>query len=424
MRVLLIGSGGREHALAWKIAQSPLLSELWSIPGNPGIAQHAQCVAIDIQNHSAIIHFCQEKHIDLVVVGPELPLVNGISDALNAAGFKVFGPSQRAAKLESSKSFAKKFCTKYGIPTATYQHFSDPMKAKQYVQNKSMPIVVKADGLCAGKGVVVAATVDEATSAIDRCFQQINSTVIIEEYLEGFEVSFFALCDGKTAIPFTTARDHKRIHDGDIGPNTGGMGACSPALGMSQELYSTVIQKIILPTIEGMQKEQNPFQGVLFAGLMITEQGPYLIEYNVRFGDPECQAMMMRLESDILEILNSCVHGNLHNTHINWKAEYALTVVVATKGYPEEYPHGTIISKIPQNTGTTQLFHAGTAIVNNNLTANGGRVLSATALGKTITESRELAYHMVENIDWKHGYWREDIGLQKKERNVKYRNKS
>ncbi|QTP63619.1 phosphoribosylamine--glycine ligase [Candidatus Liberibacter africanus] len=415
MKVLLIGSGGREHALAWKISQSSLLSELWSIPGNPGIAQHAQCVTIDIQDHSAIVCFCQEKKIDLVVVGPELPLVNGICDTLNAAGFKVFGPSQKASQLESSKYFTKKFCTKYSIPTAAYHHFSDPIIAKQYIQKQSMPIVVKADGLCAGKGVTIATTIDEAITAVDQCFQKRNSTVVIEEYLDGFEVSFFAICDGKTAIPFTTARDHKRIYDGDIGPNTGGMGACSPALGISNEIYCTIIQNIIQPTIEGMQKEGTPFQGVLFAGMMITKKGPYLIEYNVRFGDPECQAMMMRLKSDILEIFNACIHGNLHNTHIDWKTEYALTVVVATKGYPESFPKDTIIRKIPQNTENTQLFHACTAIKDNCLIANGGRVLGPTALGKTITEARERAYNMLDDIDWEHSFWRKDIGLQKKE---------
>ncbi|MFV0256686.1 phosphoribosylamine--glycine ligase [Candidatus Liberibacter solanacearum] len=414
MKVLLIGSGGREHALAWKIAQSPLLSELWSTPGNPGIAQHAKCIPLDVEDHLAIIQFCQKKKIDLVIIGPELPLVNGISDALNSAGFKVFGPSKRASQLESSKFFTKKFCTKYSIPTAPYQHFTDPIVAKKYVKTQKMPIVIKADGIFAGKGVVVATTLDAAIVAIDRCFQQINSTVVIEEYLEGFEVSFFAICDGKIAVPFTTARDHKRVGDGDIGPNTGGMGACSPALGLSKRLYSTIIKTIIQPTVEGMKQEKIPFQGVLFAGLMITKQKPYLIEYNVRFGDPECQAMMMRLESDILEILNSCAQGNLHNTTIDWKAEYALTVVVATNGYPETYPKGTVIRKIPLDTDKTKLFHAGTSIIDGSLVANGGRVLNATALGKTISESRERAYNMVEDIDWENGFWRTDIGLQKK----------
>ncbi|KGB27157.1 phosphoribosylamine--glycine ligase [Candidatus Liberibacter solanacearum] len=414
MKVLLIGSGGREHALAWKIAQSPLLSELWSTPGNPGIAQHAKCIPLDVEDHLAIIQFCQKKKIDLVIIGPELPLVNGISDALNSAGFKVFGPSKRASQLESSKFFTKKFCTKYSIPTAQYQHFTDPIMAKKYVKTQKMPIVIKADGIFAGKGVVVATTLDAAIVAINRCFQQINSTVVIEEYLEGFEVSFFAICDGKIAVPFTTARDHKRVGDGDIGPNTGGMGACSPALGLSKRLYSTIIKTIIQPTVEGMKQEKIPFQGVLFAGLMITKQKPYLIEYNVRFGDPECQAMMMRLESDILEILNSCAQGNLHNTTIDWKAEYALTVVVATNGYPETYPKGTVIRKFPLDTDKTKLFHAGTSIIDGSLVANGGRVLNATALGKTISESRERAYNMVEDIDWEHGFWRKDIGLQKK----------
>ncbi|CAL9917935.1 Phosphoribosylamine--glycine ligase [Candidatus Liberibacter solanacearum] len=414
MKVLLIGSGGREHALAWKIAQSPLLSELWSTPGNPGIAQHAKCIPLDVEDHLAIIQFCQKKKIDLVIIGPELPLVNGISDTLNSAGFKVFGPSKRASQLESSKFFTKKFCTKYSIPTAQYQHFTDPIVAKKYVKTQKMPIVIKADGIFAGKGVVVATTLDAAIVAIDRCFQQINSTVVIEEYLEGFEVSFFAICDGKIAVPFTTARDHKRVGDGDIGPNTGGMGACSPALGLSKRLYSTIIKTVIQPTVEGMKQEKIPFQGVLFAGLMITKQKPYLIEYNVRFGDPECQAMMMRLESDILEILNSCAQGKLHNTTIDWKAEYALTVVVATNGYPETYPKRTVIRKIPLDTDKTKLFHAGTSIIDGSLVANGGRVLNATALGKTISESRERAYNMVEDIDWEHGFWRKDIGLQKK----------
>ncbi|MBY7649682.1 MAG: phosphoribosylamine--glycine ligase [Candidatus Liberibacter europaeus] len=411
MKVLLIGSGGREHALAWKIAESPLLSELWSIPGNPGIAEHAQCVSIDIQDNPAIIKFCQDKKIDLVVIGPELPIVNGITDALNSAGFAVFGPSKAAAQLESSKSFAKNFCLKYGIPTAKYRHFSDQAIANDYVKTQKMPIVIKADGIFAGKGVVVATTLDESLEAINRCFKQINSTVVIEDYLEGYEVSFFAICDGENAVPFATARDHKRLKDGNLGPNTGGMGAYSPSSGISSELYSNIIKSIINPTIEGMQKEGIPFQGVLFAGLMITSSGPYLIEYNVRFGDPECQVMMMRLKSDILKIMHSCTNGTLQDVIIDWMAEYALTVVVATKGYPDNYHKGSLIKALPQEKPGTKLFHGGTGIINNYLVANGGRVLGATASGKTIKEARERAYRMVNDIDWDHGFWRTDIGL-------------
>ncbi|EMS36179.1 phosphoribosylamine--glycine ligase [Candidatus Liberibacter americanus] len=419
MKVLLIGSGGREHALAWKISKSPLLSEIWSIPGNPGIAEHAQCASIDLQDNAAIVKFCQEKRIDLIVVGPELPLVNGISDELNAAGFDVFGPSKAAAQLEASKAFTKNFCEKYDIPTAKYRHFSDKKMANDYVKKQKMPIVIKADGLFAGKGVVVATNLDEALAAIDRCFNQINSTIVIEEYLEGFEISFFAICDGNTAIPFATARDHKRVGDGDKGKNTGGMGAYSPASGISKELYSQIIKSIIDPTIDGMKKEGTPFKGVLFAGLMITDKGPYLIEYNVRFGDPECQVMMMRLKSDILQIFISCIKGKLEDTEIDWLKEYALTVVVAANGYPDNYVKGSKIEAIPKEKANSKLFHAGTKIIDNCLVANGGRVLGATTLGKTIQEARENAYKMINDIKWENGFWRTDIGLSAINKNLK-----
>ncbi|MBA5724432.1 phosphoribosylamine--glycine ligase [Candidatus Liberibacter sp.] len=411
MRVLLIGSGGREHALAWKLAQSPLLSKLWSAPGNPGIAEHAQCVDINVNDHSAVIDFCQTKEIDLVVVGPELPLANGIADVLNSAGFAVFGPSKAASQLESSKVFTKRFCTKYGIPTAKYRHFSDLETAKDYVRTQKMPIVVKADGLFAGKGVVVAMDHDEALAAIDRCFKEIHSSIVIEEYLEGFEVSFFAICDGKIAMPFATARDHKRVGDGDVGPNTGGMGAYSPASGITKALHDSIIESIIDPTIKGMREEGFPFQGVLFAGLMITNQGPHLIEYNVRFGDPECQVMMMRLKSDLLEILNACIKENLQNLCIKWNTGSALTVVVATKGYPHFYKCGTIIRSLPKSSNDAVIFHAGTKMVDGFLVADGGRVLSVTALGTTVIEARERAYDMINDISWESGFWRKDIGF-------------
>ena len=313
MKVLLIGSGGREHALAWKIAASPLLTKLYAAPGNPGIAREAECVPLEISDHKAIADFCREKAIDLVVVGPEGPLVAGLADDLSAAGIRVFGPSGKAAQLEGSKGFTKDLCAKYGIPTGAYQRFNNAPKAKAYVRDQGAPIVVKADGLAAGKGVTVAMTIAEALDAIDACFEGAfggaGAEVVVEEFLEGEEASFFCLCDGKTALPFGTAQDHKRVGEGDTGPNTGGMGAYSPAPVMTPELIARTMREIIEPTLRGMAEMGAPFSGILFAGLMITERGPKLIEFNTRFGDPECQVLMLRLKDDLLVLMNAAADG-------------------------------------------------------------------------------------------------------------------
>ncbi|AGA64810.1 Phosphoribosylamine--glycine ligase [Liberibacter crescens BT-1] len=411
MNVLLIGSGGREHALAWKIAQSSLLSRLWAIPGNPGIAEHAECVSLDVNNHDAITEFCKEKKINFVIVGPEVPLVMGIVDVLQREGIPVFGPSKAAARLEGSKEFTKELCTRYNIPTASYQCFSHAEEAREYVKKNKAPVVIKADGLAAGKGVTVCMNIDEAMMAIDHHFREKTSRVVIEEYLEGTEISFFALCDGQNVIPFTTAQDHKRAYDGDTGPNTGGMGAYSPASGVTEETINSIMEKIIQPTINGMIAECSPFIGVLFAGLMLTTEGPKLIEYNVRFGDPECQVMMMRLESDLLSILYNCATGKMSHIRLDWSSESALTVVLANKGYPGSYEKGAVIESLPPSHANMKVFHAGTAYVNNKLVIDGGRVLNVTALGETIIAAQKNSYAAVDLINWtKHGFWRKDIG--------------
>ncbi|TKB55290.1 MAG: phosphoribosylamine--glycine ligase, partial [Mesorhizobium sp.] len=338
MRVLLIGSGGREHALAWKIAASPLLTKLYAAPGNPGIGREAELVRLDIADHAAVVRFCREKEIDLVVVGPEGPLVAGIADDLRAQGIRVFGPSKAAARLEGSKGFTKDLCARYGIPTAAYGRFGDLASARAYVEKMGAPIVIKADGLAAGKGVTVAMTLDEALAALDACFEgsfgQAGTEVVVEEFLIGEEASFFCLCDGTTALPFGTAQDHKRVGDGDTGPNTGGMGAYSPAPVMTPEMIDRTIREIVEPTMRGMAETGAPFSGVLFAGLMITDKGPKLIEYNTRFGDPECQVLMMRLKDDLLVLLNAAADGQLAHTSVRWRDEAALTVVMAARGYP------------------------------------------------------------------------------------------
>ncbi len=338
MNVLLIGSGGREHALAWKLAASPMLTKLYAAPGNPGIAREAELVALDIADHAAVAAFCRDKSIDLVVVGPEAPLVAGIADDLRAAGIKVFGPSKAAAQLEGSKGFTKDLCARQNIPTAAYGRFAAAEAAKAYVRGQGAPIVVKADGLAAGKGVTVAMTEAEALSAIDDCFSgafgSAGAEVVVEEFLTGEEASFFCLCDGTTALPFGTAQDHKRVGDGDIGPNTGGMGAYSPAPVMTPEMVERTMKEIVEPTMRGMAELGAPFSGVLFAGLMITPSGPKLIEYNTRFGDPECQVLMMRLKDDLLVLLEAAADGQLAHMSARWRDDAALTVVMAAKGYP------------------------------------------------------------------------------------------
>ncbi|MGV1790687.1 phosphoribosylamine--glycine ligase [Rhizobium sp. A37_96] len=420
MRVLLIGSGGREHALAWKLAQSPLMTELYAAPGNPGIAEHATLVALDIDNHDAVVAFCKEKAIDFVVVGPEAPLVAGIADKLRAAGIAVFGPSAAAAQLEGSKGFTKDICARYDIPTGAYQRFNNAPKAKAYVRAQGAPIVVKADGLAAGKGVTVAMTVDEAIAAIDDCFEgafgEAGAEVVIEAYLDGEEASFFCLCDGKHALALATAQDHKRVGDGDTGPNTGGMGAYSPAPVMTPEMVERTMREIIEPTMRGMAESGHPFSGVFFAGLMITAKGPELIEYNVRFGDPECQVLMMRLKSDLLPLLLACANGTLDQVTAEWSDDPALTVVMASKGYPGSYAKNTPITALPTDSEGAKVFHAGTALKDGALVATGGRVLNITATGKTVGEAKQRAYALAGEVKWENGFYRNDIGWRAVER--------
>ena len=417
MNVLLLGSGGREHALAWKIAASPLLTKLYAAPGNPGIGIEAELVKLDITDHAAVASFCGEKKIDLVVVGPEGPLVAGIADDLRAENIRVFGPSKAAARLEGSKGFTKDLCARYNIPTAAYGRFGDLASAKAYVEKTGAPIVIKADGLAAGKGVTVAMTLDEARAALDACFEgsfgAAGAEVVVEEFMTGEEASFFCLCDGTTALPFGTAQDHKRVGDGDVGPNTGGMGAYSPAPVMTPDIIERTMREIIEPTMRGMAELGAPFAGILFAGLMITDKGPKLIEYNTRFGDPECQVLMMRLRDDLLVLLNAAVDGQLAHTSIRWRDEAALTVVMAARGYPGTPEKGSVIRGVEQAAGDgVQIFHAGTAINGGALVANGGRVLNVTATGATVGEAQSRAYAAVDKIDWPDGFCRRDIGWQ------------
>lgn len=415
MNILLIGSGGREHALAWKLAASPMLTRLYAAPGNPGIAQEAELVALDIADHAAVAAFCKDKAIDLVVVGPEGPLVAGIGDDLRAAGIRVFGPSKAAAQLEGSKGFTKDLCARYGIPTAAYGRFDNAAEARAYVEKMGAPIVIKADGLAAGKGVTVAMTLDEALGAVDGCFDGAfggaGASVVVEEFMTGEEASFFCLCDGKTALPFGTAQDHKRVGDGDVGPNTGGMGAYSPAPVMTPELIEQTMREIVEPTMRGMAEMGSPFAGVLFAGLMLTDKGPRLIEYNTRFGDPECQVLMLRLKEDLLVLLNAATDGQLAHVSARWRDEAALTVVMAAKGYPGTPEKGSVISGIDKAEASgARVFHAGTAVQGGNIVANGGRVLNVTAIGSNVSEAQAKAYAAVDLIDWPEGFCRRDIG--------------
>ena len=417
MNVLLLGSGGREHALAWKIAASPLLTKLYAAPGNPGIGAEAELVKLDVADHAAVAAFCREKKIDLVVVGPEGPLVAGIADDLRAENIRVFGPSKAAARLEGSKGFTKDLCARYDIPTAAYGRFNDLASAKAYVEKTGAPIVIKADGLAAGKGVTVAMTLGEAWAALDACFEgsfgAAGAEVVVEEFMTGEEASFFCLCDGTTALPFGTAQDHKRVGDGDTGPNTGGMGAYSPAPVMTPEMVERTMREIVEPTMRGMAELGAPFAGILFAGLMTTDKGPKLIEYNTRFGDPECQVLMMRLKDDLLVLLNAAVDGQLAHTSIRWRDEAALTVVMAARGYPGTPEKGSVIRGVEDAAGDgVQIFHAGTAINGGALVANGGRVLNVTATGTTVGEAQKRAYAALDRIDWPDGFCRRDIGWQ------------
>lgn len=423
MNVLLLGSGGREHALAWALSASPLLTKLFCAPGNAGIADVAQCIPIDPTNQDSIIQFCRDERIQLVVIGPEAPLVAGLGDALGAAGIRYFGPTKNAAQLEGSKGFTKDLCRTAGIPTAAYGRFMDAQAAKTYLAAQSLPIVVKADGLAAGKGVIIAATREEAEAAVDAClsgaFGSAGAEVVIEEFLHGEEASFFALCDGVHALALASAQDHKRVGDGDTGPNTGGMGAYSPAPIVTPEMSDRVMREIIEPTIKEMAARGTPFKGVLFAGLMITATGPKLIEYNVRFGDPETQVLMMRLKSDLLAALIATTDGVLANFDLRWSDDAALTVVMAANGYPGTPQKGTEIKglELAQATPNVEIFHAGTRRDGSRLIADGGRVLNVTGRGKTIAEARDAAYAAIAKIDWPGGFYRKDIGWRTLQRN-------
>jgi phosphoribosylamine--glycine ligase len=426
MNILLLGSGGREHALAWKLAASPLADRLYCAPGNAGIAKECELVPLDIADHAAVIAFCNTNGIDLVVVGPEAPLCAGIVDDLTAAGIKAFGPSKLAAQLEGSKGFTKDLCKANAIPTAAYERFTAAAPAKDYVRAQGAPIVVKADGLAAGKGVVVAASVAEAEAAIDMMFAgglgEAGAEVVVEEFLSGEEASFFALCDGETAIPLASAQDHKRVLDGDEGPNTGGMGAYSPAPVMTAELTRRAMDDIVLPTVRAMKAMGAPYKGVLYAGLMLTAEGPKLIEYNVRFGDPECQVLMLRLMSDLVPALLACCDGMLGRFDLRWYPDAALTVVMAAKGYPGSYAKGSVIDGLDAAGAVdgVEIFHAGTKADGNRILANGGRVLNVTALGKSVGEAQARAYAAVDRIKWADGFCRRDIGFRAvaRERNI------
>lgn len=418
MNVLLVGGGGREHALAWAISKSPKLTKLYAAPGNAGIADVAECIDVDAEDIDAICNAVTDLKIDFVVVGPEAPLVEGLADKINAMDIPVFGPSAAAAELEGSKGMMKDLLAKYGIPTADYQRFDEPDAAKEYIRVKNHPVVVKADGLAAGKGVILSHTLNEAYAAVDHimieeAFGHAGAEIVIEEFMVGEEASFFALCDGTQAIPLGGAQDHKQVHDGDHGANTGGMGAYSPAPVLDDAMQKQIMDKIITPTVDAMAKEGAPYTGVLFAGLMITEEGPKVIEFNVRFGDPECQPIMSRLKSDALDMLHAAATGNLDKIKLKWDKRAALTVVMAAEGYPGSYRKGTIINGVDDaNTmDDVTVFHAGTALNEDGaLVSNGGRVLGVTALGDTVADAQKSAYAGVDAIDWPEGFCRRDIG--------------
>ena len=416
MNILILGSGGREHSLAWAIKQNPKCDRLIVAPGNAGIEAIADCADIDILNGGAVAQFADENAIDFVIIGPEAPLAVGVADRLRKSGLLVFGPSEAAAQLEASKSFTKAICDAANAPTAAYAHFTDADAARAYIKAQGAPIVVKADGLAAGKGVIVAMTQDEALAAIDDMFDgsfgNAGAEVVIEEFMEGEEASFFVLCDGKTILPVGTAQDHKRAYDGDTGPNTGGMGAYSPAPVMTDDITQKALDEIIAPTMDEMRKRGTPFQGVLFCGLMIQNGQPRLVEYNVRFGDPECQCLMMRLGGQILDLLQACAEERLDSIQANWANDHALTVVMAAKGYPGSYVKGTVINgldSLPEDS-FHMVFHAGTTAKDGQTTATGGRVLNVTARGNTLAEAHEKAYAMAQNVDWADGFYRSDIG--------------
>jgi len=416
MNILLLGSGGREHALAWKLAQSPRCDTLWAAPGNPGISELATCISLDVTDHAAVLAFCEANVIGLVVVGPEAPLVDGLADTLRGEGFAVFGPSKAAAQLEGSKGFTKDLCARANIPTGGYERVSNQADAMAALAKFGAPVVIKADGLAAGKGVTVAMTMAEAEAAVLDIFAgrfgAAGAEAVIEEFLEGEEASFFALTDGSTIVPFGSAQDHKRVGDGDTGPNTGGMGAYSPAKVLTPELEGLAMTRIIAPTVRTLANEGMPYSGVLFLGLMLTAKGPELIEYNCRFGDPECQVMLMRLESDLVELLHACAENRLAAIEPpRFSTDAALTVVMAANGYPGTPEKGGAIGGIEAaEANGAKVFHAGTSVDGDKLVASGGRVLSVTARARTVTEAQGLAYGAVDALDFPGGFCRRDIG--------------
>ena len=417
MKILVVGGGGREHALCWSLAKSPNCEKLYCAPGNAGIAAVAECVAIGGEDVAGLVAFAKDNQIDLVVVGPEAPLVLGLADRLEENGVNVFGPSADAALLEGSKAFMKDLFAKYNVPTAAYERFTDFDKAAAYVKRQGAPIVVKASGLAAGKGVILCQSEEEAIEALDqiinqRIFGEAGDEVVIEEFLTGEEASFFALVDGNTALPLVSAQDHKAAYDGDEGPNTGGMGAYSPAPVVTPEMADQIMATIIQPTIDGMAAEGRPYKGVLFAGLMISEDGPKTLEFNVRFGDPECQVLMARLKSDLAEALMAAAQGRLNEITMEWRDDAAMVVVMAAEGYPGTYEKGSVIENLEVANaieGVT-VFHAGTKSEGNEILANGGRVLGVTAQGQDVAEAQRRAYQAVDAIDWPQGFCRRDIG--------------
>ncbi len=422
MNVLLLGSGGREHALAWKLAQSPRLGKLFAAPGNPGIAEHAELVKVDPSDHRAVVDFCLKHSIELVVIGPEGPLVHGLADNLRVMGFSVFGPDRVPAQLEGSKAFTKKLCERHGIPTARYAVASDKLAAEAALEDFGLPVVIKADGIAAGKGVIVATSSAEAGAALETMFEGgfggAGSSIVIEEFLEGEEASFFALTDGETILPFASAQDHKRVGEGDTGPNTGGMGAYSPASILTRRLEKRVMDEIVRPTLEALAAEGSPYSGILYAGLMLTKKGPMLIEYNARFGDPECQVLMMRLESDLLDLLCAVARRKLgdHPRPV-FSDQAALAVVMAAKGYPGTPAAGGRIGGLDKASGNDiMIFQAGTAIEGGLLVAAGGRVLNVTALGPSVAEAKRRAYAAAKKVDFETGFYRRDIGWREIDR--------
>lgn len=416
MNILILGSGGREHALAWAVMQNPKCDKLIVAPSNAGIAQIAECASFDIEDGGEVVTFVAANAIDFVIVGPEAPLAAGVADRLREAGVLVFGPSQAAAKLEASKSFTKEICDAANAPTAGYGHFTDAEAAKAYIREQGAPIVVKADGLAAGKGVIVAMDLQTALDAVDDmfggAFGGAGAEVVVEEFMEGEEASFFILCDGKTALPVGTAQDHKRVGEGDTGLNTGGMGAYSPAPVLSDEIAQKALDEIVQPTIDEMAKRGTPYQGVLYVGLMIKDGQPRLVEYNVRFGDPECQVLMMRLGAQAMDLMHAAAEERLHEAQVNWADDHAITVVMAANGYPGSYEKGSVIGGLDAITSDSKnmVFHAGTTEKDGQITASGGRVLNVTARGASLQEARDRAYAMVDAIDWPGGFFRRDIG--------------